>query len=247
MFIQNYEDEEHGTIKKVHKENVIFFKGDSFERKKYEGGCEKFMAWVNSEYGYDDARTNKLLYKRIARKQWHHLMAQTGRRFFKMEFEVEGESIGDITVEMFTDVCPQTCEKVLEFVNGDLGKSYVGSPIHRVVPGGWIQGGDLVEGKGNGVEEEYFPDETFAVKHDRPGIIGLANRGPHTNSSQFYITTSGLPWLDGKKVAFGRVVDGLRLVHVISKMEAANQRPVTPCTVKECFEIKLSYDWGYNK
>lgn len=81
-----------------------------------------------------------------------------------------------------------------------------------------------------------FEDESFEVLHDRPGILGMANVGPHTNGSQFYVTKNAAPWLDQKKVAFGRVVTGMRVLDALEALPLENQRPVQPVTVAGCGE-----------
>jgi cyclophilin family peptidyl-prolyl cis-trans isomerase len=114
--------------------------------------------------------------------------------------------------------------------------SYKGSPIHRVVPGGFVQGGDVVSGSGADSraalpspfgDGRYLEDESFDVRHDVAGVLGYANHDglPHTNGSQFYITLVPSPWLDGKSVAFGRVILGLDWLRAISHAPHTNQRP----------------------
>lgn len=241
VYIQNLECIVHGPVKRMHKENVLYMAGTSLEERFYKGGSKTFLEWAKEQYGYDDSKTNTMFFKRLATKQFRYAMQQTGHKFFKMEFECGEESLGYIIVELYTSLCPITCNKFLQYVRGDLGKKYEGSVIHRIVPGGWIQGGDLIDGKGDGViEEECFPDETFTVKHSRSGIIGLASVGPHTNNSQFYITLEALPWLDGTRVAFGKVVEGMRVLKVLEKMETVNERPKEDVTIKACSEVKTT-------
>ncbi|QDZ20263.1 cyclophilin-type peptidyl-prolyl cis-trans isomerase [Chloropicon primus] len=241
IYVQNLECPERGPVKRFHKENMLYMTGETESDMVYAGGSTKFLQWAKDVYGYDDSRTNTMFFKRLATKQFRHAMEKTGHKFFKMEFECGEESLGFVIVELFTSLCPVTCNKFLQYVRGDLGKRYQGSTIHRIVPGGWVQGGDLLEGKGDGIiEEDCFPDETFTVKHSRPGIIGLASVGPHTNNSQFYITLEALPWLDGTKVAFGQVVEGMRVLKVLEKLETVNERPKEQVTIKSCSEIKTA-------
>ena len=240
IFIQNLECPVNGPVKRIHKENLLSMEGAAPESRVYKGGAFQFLSWAKELYGYDDSRTNTIFFKRLAVKQFKYAMQQTGHKFFRMEFESGEESLGYIIVELFTSLCPVTCSKFLQYVRGDLGKKYAGSCIHRIVPGGWVQGGDLVDGKGDGViEEECFPDETFTVKHSIPGIIGLASVGPHSNNSQFYITLEKLSWLDGTRVAFGKVVEGMRVLKVLEKMETVNERPKDQVKIKSCSEIKV--------
>lgn len=239
IYVQNLECPARGPVKRFHRENMLYMTGDHPDELEYKGGSALFLQWAKDVFGYDDSKTNTIFFRRLATKQFRHAMQRTGHKFFKMEFESGEESLGSITVELFTSVCPQTCAKFLTYVRGDLGKKYEGSQVHRIVPGGWIQGGDLVEGKGDGViEEDCFADETFAVKHSRPGIIGLSSVGPHSNNSQFYVTLEALPWLDGKKVAFGQVVEGMRVLRVLEKAETTNERPKEKVTIRSCAEIK---------
>lgn len=103
--------------------------------------------------------------------------------------------------------------------------SYEGSVIHRIMHGGWIQGGDIVTGSGESGASAYeqpLPDENFSVPHDQPGVIGMANTGPHSAQSQFYVTTHALPAFDHKFVAFGRVIDGMKLLTFLSQYATAH-------------------------
>lgn len=95
---------------------------------------------------------------------------------------------------------------------------YKGNKFHKVILGLLAQAGDITKGDGTGghsVYGQYFQDETFHFKHDRPGVLAMANCGKNTNSSQFYITTEPAPWLDDLHVVFGKVVEGmLAIIHL---------------------------------
>ena len=254
VFLQNLECGVVGPVKLVHKENVLFMFGPSKESRIYAGGSDIFLGWTKREFGYDDSRTNRALFNGVARRHFMASLQATGRQFFKMVFESQNpeddagptEPLGEIIVEMFTDVCPKTCARVLDLVAGKMGgPTYAGSLIHRIVPGGWVQGGEIKQPEHVTDEDastlESFPDETFAVKHNIPGIVGLASQGNvYTNASQFYITLEELPWLDGKRVAFGRVIEGMRVLRTMAKLETENQRPVMPCVVRSCSVIKFN-------
>jgi cyclophilin family peptidyl-prolyl cis-trans isomerase len=134
-------------------------------------------------------------------------------------------------------VAPRTCANFRAFIEGHakISGKYSGCPIHRVVKDGWLQSGDVVDGTGKGCVSIYgksFADETFKVKHDKPGILAMANSGPHTNGCQFYVTQAPLAFLDGKKVGFGRVVDGSRLLKILNRAETDTaERPVKDITI----------------
>jgi len=219
-----------------HKSNLVALVGQPLQ---YLGGEEEFMQWAETKHGYSDSKTNAILYKRMAKQAWEKHMLDSGRQYAKMTFTQDDADIGTILIEIFTDHCPRTAAQFIGLLkakreNGEM--AYEGCPVHRVVSGGWMQSGDVVEGAGNGDPGYSFPDETFKVRHDIPGIIGCANKlaTPHTNNSHFYITFKALPFLDGKKVAFARVVDGLRVLRVIEKTKLSFERPTKTVRISKC-------------
>ena len=142
----------------------------------------------------------------------------------KVYFDVSiaGEDAGRIQFELF-DETPKTSENFRQLCIGEAGVTrngkkmmhYKGSPFHRIIPEFMIQGGDITHGNGFGGESIYgktFPDENFIHNHTDPGMLSMANSGPNTNGSQFFITTVPCPWLDGKHVVFGRVAGGMDVV-----------------------------------
>jgi len=143
---------------------------------------------------------------------------------------------GTFTVELFTDKAPNTTANFIKLAKDGF---YDGTIFHRVIDGFMIQGGDPtgtgMGGPGYMIQDEFHPD----LKHDGPGTLSMANAGPNTGGSQFFITVAATPWLDGKHAVFGKVTDGLDVVMEISKVQTdANDRPVeevkiTKLTVKE--------------
>lgn len=167
----------------------------------------------------------------------------------KVFFDVTigGQSAGRITFELYNDIVPKTAENFRALCTGEkgTGKSgkplhYKGSTFHRVIPQFMLQGGDFTNGNGTGGESIYgekFPDENFKEKHTVPYLLSMANAGPNTNGSQFFLCTAPTSWLDGKHVVFGNVVAGMDVVKAVEKVGSSSGKTAKPVVVADCGQL----------
>ncbi|KAK0707593.1 cyclophilin-like domain-containing protein [Lasiosphaeris hirsuta] len=167
------------------------------------------------------------------------------RAFF--DIAIGGKKAGRITFELYSDVVPKTADNFRALCTGEkgIGKAgkplhYKGSIFHRVIKQFMLQGGDFTAGNGTGGESIYgekFEDENFQLKHDRPFLLSMANAGPGTNGSQFFITTVPTPHLDGKHVIFGEVLSGKSIVRQIENLPSQNDKPNKDVVIADCGEL----------
>ena len=154
---------------------------------------------------------------------------------------IGGVDAGRINFTLYDDVVPKTAKNFAELCKATTkGQGYIGSPFHRVIPDFMLQGGDFTRGNGTGgrsIYGEKFADENFTKKHTRPGLLSMANAGPNTNGSQFFITTVPCPWLDGKHVVFGEVADedSMKVVREVEKQGTSPAgKTKKPVAIKNC-------------
>ena len=156
-----------------------------------------------------------------------------------MDVTIGGEPAGTIEAELFADVVPKTAENFRALCSGEKGKKlrYAGSPFHRIIPGFMVQGGDITRGNGKGGKSIYgrtFDDENFELKHREAGLLSMANSGPNSNSSQFFITVAPTPWLDGRHVVFGQVTSGMDVVAAMEEQGSRKGYTQTDVVMSDC-------------
>jgi len=152
------------------------------------------------------------------------------------------QKVGDVFFELFGGSTPRTAENFRQLCTGEAAQhlTYKGSSFHRIIPGFMCQGGDFTRGDGTGGESIYgetFEDENFAKKHTKPGLLSMANAGPNTNGSQFFITTEKTPWLDGKHTVFGQVVMGMPVVRQMEAYGTEDGTPKATFSITNCGQL----------
>lgn len=180
-------------------------------------------------------------------------VVENKRVFF--DVEIGGKSVGRILFELFTSVVPKTAENFRALCTGEKGVSpksgkplhFKGSIFHRIIKEFMVQGGDFTNADGTGGESIYgekFEDENLELKHDVPGLLSMANAGPNTNGSQFFITTVPTAHLDGKHVVFGKVIKGMNVVRALENVEKNGEKPVKECRISDCGELQPGEEDG---
>ncbi|NXL10952.1 PPIL6 protein, partial [Mesembrinibis cayennensis] len=219
------------------------------------GDEKELLKWSYHEWDYRDFKP-EALYQAIAEDFYTKYLKSsqasgTALReeykqhvFVYLEIAIEEQPIGRLLFELFSDACPRTCENFRALCTGGATSprdgrelTYKNSLFHRLVKNGWIQGGDIITGKGDGGESIYgptFEDESFSIRHMGRGVLGMANKGRHSNGSQFYITLQPTPYLDKKYVAFGQLIEGTEVLQRLEAVPTHNERPTVACKIINC-------------
>ncbi|OWM75209.1 hypothetical protein CDL15_Pgr023730 [Punica granatum] len=174
-------------------------------------------------------------------------MAKKRNPLVFLDISIDEDPVERIVIELFADVVPKTAENFRALCTGEKGVGsttgkplhYKGTHFHRIIKGFMAQGGDFSKGNGTGGESIYggkFSDENFKMAHDGPGLLSLANSGPNTNGSQFFITFKRTPHLDGKHVVFGKVVKGMEVVKKMEQVGTGDGKPMRPVKIVDCGE-----------
>uniref|UniRef100_A0A8D0DQW2 Peptidyl-prolyl cis-trans isomerase n=1 Tax=Salvator merianae TaxID=96440 RepID=A0A8D0DQW2_SALMN len=207
-------------------------------------GDEKMLLkWAYDVWDYKDFKS-EALYDAITRDFVTKYMKSKQHVYVYFQIAIQEIPIGQLLFELYSDICPKTSRNFKCLCTGEKKKSasglaltYQDSIFHRLVKNGWLQGGDISGGRGDGGESIYgpiFEDENFAIPHDRRGVLGMVNKGRHSNGSQFYITLQPAPYLNKKYVAFGYLIEGSKVLEELEAVATFNERPVIECKIIKC-------------
>jgi len=163
------------------------------------------------------------------------------------DITIGGQPAGRIEMTLRADVVPITAENFRCLCTGEKGMGTAGKPLHfkgsafhRVITDFMCQGGDFTRGNGTGGESIYgnkFADENFKLTHTGGGVLSMANAGPNTNGSQFFLCTVQTAWLDGKHVVFGNVTGGMEVVKAVEKVGSTSGKTSAPVVIADCGQI----------
>ncbi|XP_055472011.1 probable inactive peptidyl-prolyl cis-trans isomerase-like 6 isoform X2 [Psammomys obesus] len=207
----------------VYSSYVICFVNDQLL-----GNVSDLKKWAQKVWDVVDIRPSAL-YEALTLNYATKFLQDTKHDFVYLDVCIDLALIGRMIFEVL-------CTGTAGFSERGVKLHYKDSIFHRVVQNGWIQGGDIVEGRGDDGESIYgptFEDENFAVPHNKRGVLGMVNKGRHTNASQFYITLQATPYLDKKYVAFGQLIEGTDVLKQLEVVPTENERPMLLCSIRD--------------
>jgi len=220
----------------------------------YVGTAKDLMAWAQSTYGIDvsDTAYDAESYAETVAHETRLALKGSTAVYIKFAIKLANgdavTSLSKIVIQLATD-CPTATDNFIKLCTGENGATDVGTkkvdlaykncPVHRLVPGGWFQSGDIVDGTGvNSVaaigENHKVQDESLSGDFSERGVVGFTASTPHSNGSQFFITLGTCGWMNHKYVGIGRVVQGFDALAAIEKEPTKNQKPVNTIFVESC-------------
>ena len=162
------------------------------------------------------------------------------------DIAINNQNVGRVVIDLHADT-PKTAENFRALCTGEKGVGKSGKPLHfkgcafhRVIPGFMAQGGDFTRFNGTGGESIYgekFPDENFNRKHTGPGDLSMANAGPNTNGSQFFLCFDAFPHLDGKHTVFGKVSSGMEILGQMEQFGSQSGQTKCPVVIADCGQL----------
>ncbi|XP_006840053.1 PREDICTED: peptidyl-prolyl cis-trans isomerase-like 6 [Chrysochloris asiatica] len=213
-----------------------------FINGQFLGDVLELQKWAHRVWDVLDVKPFAL-YEALTLDFSSKFLRDTKHDFVFLDVSIDYYPIGRLVFELYCDACPKTCKNFRVLCTGKAGYSqsairlhYKDSIFHRVVHNAWIQGGDIVTGRGDGGESIYgptFEDENFSIPHNKKGVLGMVNKGPHSNGSQFYITLQSAPYLDRKYVAFGQLIEGTDVLKQLELVPTENERPIPTCVITD--------------
>ena len=167
-------------------------------------------------------------------------MSEKGNVNCFFDIEIGGVQVGRIEFLLYNFIVPKTAENFRALCTGEKGMGYKGCPFHRIINDFMVQGGDFTNRNGTGGKSIYgnkFEDENFKVKHTQVGNLSMANAGPNTNGSQFFITTTVCTWLDGAHVVFGEMTQGMNILKQLNSIGSSSGKPLKTASISNCGQL----------